>query len=84
MEESGQLDAPISFTPGKKPRYPLNRGGGRFGEEANLVFRIVQPVTYSLYRVPHPDPFVCLGYPESVHNGVREYDSVARRASRFM
>jgi hypothetical protein len=63
---------------------PIEQEGGRFGEEANFYFRIVQPVTYSLYRVPHPDAYVYLGYPESVHTGVPEYDSVARRASRFM
>jgi len=28
MEESGQLDAPTSFTPGINPQYPLNRRVG--------------------------------------------------------
>jgi len=68
---------------GKTP-VPIEQEGGRFGEEANRYFRIVQPVTYLLYRVPHSDSYVYLGYPESVHTGVLEYDSVARRASRFM
>jgi len=65
MEESGQLDASTSFTPGISPPVPIEQEGGRFGEEADLFFRIFESVTYSIYRVPHPDSYVYLGYPES-------------------
>jgi len=41
---SGQLDSPAAFTPGKEPRYPLNRklGGSqspswRFREQKSLL-----------------------------------------------
>jgi hypothetical protein len=50
--------SPGRLTPGKEPRYPLNRRlGGRFEKEKNLLHlpglesRTVQPVVQSFYRV---------------------------------
>jgi hypothetical protein len=57
MEESGQLDRSDQLYSGEKTPVPIEQEGGSFGEEANLFFRIVQPVTYALYRVPHPDSY---------------------------
>ena len=55
MEVSGQLDSPIALLRGKTPA-PIDEEG--FGEEKHLFFRIVQSVTDSLYRVPHPDSYM--------------------------
>jgi hypothetical protein len=52
MDGSGQLHAPAALTPGKSPRYPLDRrlGGprsrsGRYGEEKNLALPGNEPGT---------------------------------------
>jgi hypothetical protein len=43
MEISGQLDSNQLYSEGKTS-LPVEQEGGRFGEERNIFFRIVQPV----------------------------------------
>jgi len=56
MEESGQLDAPTSFTLGINLPVPIEQEGGRFGEEADLFFRIFEPVTFRYTECPTQIP----------------------------
>lgn len=67
---------------GDKPPVPIEQEGGRFGEEADLLYRIFEPVT-----IPSAPPrfLYIFGIPgKCSYRHAWMCVSIARRASRFM